>query len=136
MSLMPDSNVWVSILRATDLRGAVLKLVELAGGVPLAMSSISRFELEDGIMGRAKERAGRLALEAVLRGPVRLHDFDHAAAVAAASLAAKARAAGRQMSTIDAMIAGHALVLDVPLLTADARLVAALPAVRTMTWAI
>lgn len=134
MTLMPDTNVWIDVLRSTKITDAVLRLAQMSNGHPLALSSLSRFEIEAGIVGRKNTLSTRAALDAVLAGPVVLCDFDHQAAILAAVLAANARAAGRQLSTVDALIADHAQALGLALVTAEKRLIEALPGMTVIDW--
>jgi predicted nucleic acid-binding protein len=98
------------------------------------MSSVSLFELEVGVVGRQGEAFARQRLTAILSGPIQVEPFDNRGAITGAQIAAKARFEGKQLSSVDAMIAGHAAVLNAKLVTDDAKLAAALSGVDVIGW--
>jgi predicted nucleic acid-binding protein len=134
-SLMPDSNVWIDILRSDSAIERVNNLRKSLDFKRLMMSSIVRFEIETGIQGRHSEGSGKTRLAHLLQRPfIILIDFSHDDASFGAQLAARARAVGRQLSLPDALIAGHARSTGALLLTADRRLIDALGPDACVDW--
>jgi predicted nucleic acid-binding protein len=127
LALMPDTNVWIEIVRSEQGAAILKRLARIESRAPVLMSSVCRFELELGIIGRVGEASSRQRLRLLLDGPVERVEFSHDAAVAAAQLAARAQKLGRQMSSLDALIAGHASACAARLVTRDRRLREALP---------
>jgi predicted nucleic acid-binding protein len=135
LTVLPDSNVWIDLLRTKTAQSAGDQLETMPFDRPFLLSAVSRYELENGMKGRAAETSRRRAFEQLLSGPVLEVPFDAAAAVEASRIAAHARGLGRPLSATDAMIAGHAAALRATLLTGDARIREALPDdVATLTW--
>lgn len=134
MNVLPDSNVWIDLLRPDRVEAATARLRALSAGLPLVMSSVVRFELEVGVVGRRDEEGRRRAFNALLEGPISQAFFDTSAAHAAATISAMARTQGRALGATDAMIAGHAKALGLKLLTADARLLSTLPSSDAVAW--
>ena len=91
------------------------------------MSAIRRYELENGIAGRAGLADKRRSLDALLASCLEEAPFDATAAIQASRTNAHARSIGKGLSATDAMIAGHAASLGAALLTGDARIMEALP---------
>jgi tRNA(fMet)-specific endonuclease VapC len=134
MIVLLDTNVFVTLMREPVEFRKFSKIMETRQWTRVHMSTVSLFELEMGVQGRQGEVDARARLSAILSGPIEIVPFTEKAAVDAAMIATRARATGRQLSAIDALIAGHAAALGVTLVTDDARLVAAVSEIEVVTW--
>lgn len=134
MMLLLDTNVCIDLLRAqeTDLSEKFFQAV--LRGDDLIISSITAFELENGVLRRGNRPSDVGALSRFFEGPLRLADFNLAAAKTSADLAARLLEQGKQLSAYDALIAGHAMALGAVLVTADRKLTEALVDVDVVDW--
>jgi tRNA(fMet)-specific endonuclease VapC len=134
MMLLLDTNVCIDLIREqeTDLSEKFFQAV--LRGDDLIVSSITAFELEIGVLRRGNRANDMGALSRFFEGPLRLLDFNLAAAKKSADLAARLLEQGKQLSAYDALIAGHAVALGAVLVTADARLIEALDDVDVVNW--
>jgi tRNA(fMet)-specific endonuclease VapC len=129
-----DTNVCIAVMR-DPVQADRLKIFAATDTFEqTAISSITLYELEAGIVGRKGEIAARASLDAFLDGPIYIAKFDDHAARASARLSATVRAKGQQLSAMDTLIAGHAAALDAILITSDDRLRSALPEGRVVGW--
>lgn len=129
MKLLLDTNVCIDLLRQSDGVVAQALLAAIGEGHDVALSAITLFELQTGVMRRGSRAADVAALAAFQAGPVAVEPFGPEASVAAARIVSDLLRTGRPLSACDALIAGHALALGACLVTADARLAAALDGV-------
>jgi tRNA(fMet)-specific endonuclease VapC len=129
-----DTNVFVTLMRDPMQFRRLNVMLESGRWSTVYMSAVTLFELEMGVLGRQREASARARLSAILAGPIQVIGFDESAARSGALIAAKARANGRQLSAIDALIAGHANILFATLVTDDARLAAAVGEVAAVSW--
>jgi tRNA(fMet)-specific endonuclease VapC len=136
MMLLLDTNVCIDLIREpeTDLSEKFFQAV--LRGDDLIVSSITAFELEMGILRRGNRANDIGALSRFFEGPLRLVDFNLAAAKKSADLAARLLEHGKQLSAYDALISGHAMALGAVLVTADARLIEALDDVDVVNWRV
>jgi tRNA(fMet)-specific endonuclease VapC len=134
VALMPDTNVWVDVLRSDEAARRLLRTAKAEQTDILFMSSVCRFELETGARFKSRQSRSQAELDTLLAGSLVFSDFDQQAAVAAADLAVRAMRNGQQLSAIDAMIAGHAVACSASLLTRDTRLLDALPSDLALRW--
>jgi len=85
----------------------------------IGISTIVGMELQTGAFhggGQREKRRLKTFLEAV-----EIFNFDRAAALQAAKIRAEMWHAGQPIGDYDTLIAGHALTLNMPLLTANAK---------------
>jgi tRNA(fMet)-specific endonuclease VapC len=122
------------MMRDPDETLKLTQMLKEAGGADAIVSSVSVYELEMGVLGRAGEKRARQSLETLIRGPIRIESLTHAAARAGAMLNAAARMHGKELSPLDSLIAGHAAALGVTLVTDDARLAAAVGEIEVVRW--
>jgi tRNA(fMet)-specific endonuclease VapC len=134
MILLLDTNVCIDLLRKSQTPVSAAFLDAIVRGDDLAISSISVFELEFGLIRAGNKPKDVAAITDLLQGPVRIVNFDHAASKAAASLSANTISKGSQLSAYDGLIAGHAIALGATLVTADAKLAEALVDVEVVDW--
>jgi len=81
MILLPDTNVWVDLMRPSGDRSDLDHLKHLAGDAEIVLSALCRHELENGVIGRKCADQKRRALDVLLAMPFGHVDFDFAAAV-------------------------------------------------------
>lgn len=135
MRFLPDTNVWIDLMRPSGDRRDLDRFDELTAEADIILSALCRFELESGVLGRKGAAGKRRALDVLLAMPFAHVSFDFAAAVEASRIAAYASSIGREISVADAMFAGHVAALGAALLTGDARIRDALPDdVATLDW--
>lgn len=97
-----------------------------------AISTITKFEL-----ARAKvalRQAHSVKLLELFLGEVPVINFDSAAALCSASVYQELEAKGTPIGLADSMIAGHALSLDLPLVTNNQRHFGRVSELRTLNW--
>lgn len=129
-----DTNVCIAIMRdpiQSDTLIAMLQRFDVSNAV---ISTVSLYELEMGVVGRAGEVQARGSLTMLLAGPISVALLTDEAACAAAQLNAAARKRGLQLASLDSLIAGHALSLGASLVTSDTKLMAALSGVEVISW--
>jgi predicted nucleic acid-binding protein len=133
--VLPDTNVWIDLIRPEGGLEDNRHFIAMTRDASIVMSAVCRYELENGIAGRAGRADKRRALDALLVTYLEEAPFNTAAAVEASRINAHARKIGKGLSATDAMIAGHAASLGAALLTGDTRIVEALPDdVATLHW--
>jgi tRNA(fMet)-specific endonuclease VapC len=134
MMLLLETNVCIDLIREqeTDLSEKFFQAV--LRGDDLIVSSITAFELEIGVLRRGNRANDIGALVRFFEGPLRVLDFNLAAAKKSADLAARLLEQGKQLSAYDALISGHALALGAVLVTADRNLTKALVDVAVVDW--
>jgi tRNA(fMet)-specific endonuclease VapC len=126
MILILDTNVCIDLIRERDSAVSDNFYQAVLRGDDLLVSSITAFELEIGVQRRGNRPNDVAALVQFYQGPLRLVEFDLAAAKEAAFLSARLLEQGKQLSAYDALIAGHATALGATLVTADIHLAEAL----------
>jgi predicted nucleic acid-binding protein len=134
MIVLLDTNVFVTFMREPSEFQRFSGLVQSREWTVVFMSSVTLFELEIGVVGRQSETFARARQSAILSGPIQIKALDDRAALLGAGIAAKARSIGKQLSTADALIAGHAAALNARLVTDDARLAAAVSDIEVVSW--
>ena len=120
-----DTNVVSALMRPRDNLNIVKWLDRLPRN-EIWTTAVAILEIRFGllIMSDGKKRSAlTMQLEALLKTPLlgRVAPLDHAAAEQAASVLALRRAAGRQVETADAQIAGIALSRGASLATRNVR---------------
>ncbi len=85
----------------------------------IAVSAVVEAELRLGLSHLPVEARTRMLVEGFL-GSVNIYPWDSACATRYASMAATQKRLGRPLATADAMIAAHALALDLVLVSNDA----------------
>lgn len=134
MITLLDTNVYIALMREPIEFQKFAKIIESGQWREVYMSSVTLFELEMGVLGRHGEAIARQRLSALLSGPIAIVPFTNDAAIEAARIATHARQMGRQLSAIDALIAGHANALGATLVTSDAKLAQAVSEIEVVTW--
>jgi tRNA(fMet)-specific endonuclease VapC len=129
-----DTNVCIAMMRDPNKTLKLTQMLKEAGGADAVISSISRYELEMGVLGRVGEKQARQSLTSLLKGPVRVEALTDTAAREGARLNAHARLRGKELSSLDSLIAGHAIALGATLVTADAKLAEAVSEIEVVNW--
>jgi tRNA(fMet)-specific endonuclease VapC len=122
MTVLLDSGVCIELMRSGNAGAFLFAERARRGWESIAVSSVTRFELERGVAGRQGEAKARAAIDSFFKGKIGELPFDSTAAVAAARLGALARKTGKELGAYDVLIAGHAWALDAMLVTTDRRL--------------
>jgi tRNA(fMet)-specific endonuclease VapC len=126
MTILMDTDACIEIIRGNPLP---------LGGHPEASfvtSWISGFEILSGLRGQQASRSetrARAFLEAS-----QLQVFDAAAAAEAAKVRVYLEQAGQRIGAYDTLIAGHAIAMEVPLLTRNISEFKLVPSLRVLTW--
>jgi len=120
-----DTNVLSNLMRSTPER-SVIEWLDRQPPESVWITSVTLFEARFGValVPRGRHRnALEAALDALLKDDLedRVLDFDAAAAVEAAALAADRRRAGRTVDVRDTLIAGIALARRATLATRNTR---------------
>lgn len=111
-----DTDVCIEVLRRRDRR----LLARLAAAPGVAVSAITLAELDFGARRSADPVANLIAVETFTALVVPL-PFDGAAAREAGKVRSELARIGRPIGPFDVLIAGHALSVDLPLVTRNGR---------------
>jgi tRNA(fMet)-specific endonuclease VapC len=111
-----DTDVCIEVLRRRDRR----LLARLAAAPGVAVSAITLAELDFGARRSADPAANLVAVETFTALVVPL-PFDGAAAREAGKVRSELARIGRPIGPFDVLIAGHALSVDLPLVTRNGR---------------
>ena len=98
-----------------------------------AISSLVFAELQFGLEKGKLRDDSRLALEAFLRSAV-VVNFDRRAASASAKVRADLENSGKPSGAIDQMIAGHAIALNLKLITNNLKHFQSIPGLKAESW--
>jgi tRNA(fMet)-specific endonuclease VapC len=132
--LLLDTTVCIDLIRANNAVVATAFVSAIEQGFDIAISGISLFELQLGVLRSGNKAKEIAALKDFLTGPIDIIDFDRNASVTAANLCHRALAQGRQLSAYDGLIAGHAIALSATLVTNDTRLSASITEIDVVNW--
>jgi predicted nucleic acid-binding protein len=109
-----DTNAWADVLRGAGRIGRKLSVTPMAR---IRLAAPVLYELRRGATGAAEKL--KAAIDA-LASTYEIASLDEDAAEAAAHIAMEARARGRQVHHLDALIAGIAVAQRAVLVTRDA----------------
>jgi len=110
-SLLMDTDACIEIIRGNPAP------LDCHPDHRCVISAVTRYELLSGLRrsrGGKREQRARAFLDAV-----ETLDFDSAAAARAAAVRIDLEARGTPIGAYDTLLAGHALALDIPLLTGN-----------------
>ena len=134
MSYLLDTNAAIAIINGTPagVRNCLRAAIERAQ--PVAISSISLFELQYGVAKstRTVENAERLG--AFLRGPIDIVPFDDADAELAGTIRARLEAIGKPIGPYDLLIGAQAVRLGWTLITANQKEFNRIQELRIESW--
>lgn len=125
-----DTDTVIALLRGNDM------LARKVRGFPaksLAISMVTVYELRVGVEKSGNSEKNRRFLGDAL-APFALLPFDDAASSEAAKVRAFLEQKGKGIGPYDTLIAGHALSLNVRLLTANTREFGRVPGLKLENW--
>jgi tRNA(fMet)-specific endonuclease VapC len=96
------------------------------------ISTVSRFEIQSGLRGRAGSKREQRA-QAFLDAANTL-DFNSEAADQAAALRIRLESEGQPIGAYDTLLAGHALALGLPVVTRNGKEFQRVPGLRLLSW--
>ncbi len=132
MKYMLDTNICIYLINHNPLHVRKHFLAQTLDDI--GVSAITVAELQYGIQKSRYPEENRHALELFLM-PLLIADFDAQAAVAYGDLRVALEKAGTPIGALDALIAAHALSLDVTLVTNNTREFSRVPGLQIANWA-
>lgn len=121
-----DTDACIEIIRGNPAP------IESAPDFAFVVSAVSRFEIVSGLKGKRSTRIEERALAFLDVADIR--PFDGTAADAAARIRIELESAGRPIGAYDLLLAGHAMALDLPILTGNENEFARVPGLRILNW--
>ena len=128
--ILLDTNVLIHALKG---RTEVARRLKAAPSKELAISSITRYELEYGVLN-SKSPASKRKIVAELCESLEQVPFDEAAALHAAQIRHELSSAGQLMGALDLLIAGTARSRGAVLVTGNTREFARVKNLRCEDW--
>ena len=128
-----DTNTAAYIVSGRS-KAARQRFKEERAHASVALSTISQAEILFGLENKPEATRLRSAVEALF-GTVRILPWDTAAAQAYGKLRAQLKPAGKNLSTMDMLIAAHAVAADAVLVTRDKAFLHARPFLDVVDWA-
>jgi tRNA(fMet)-specific endonuclease VapC len=119
VSYLLDTNVCIALINGRPAAVRARFAAATANGDPIAVPSISIFELWYGIEKSQRRAANVERLSAFLSGPLEVLSFDTDDARAAGVIRATLEATGRRIGAYDILIAAQALRRKLTLVTAN-----------------
>jgi len=126
MTLLLDTDACIEIIRGNPAP------LDAWPDADFVISTVSRFEIQSGLRGRSehkREQRARGFLETA-----NTMDFDAAAADRAAALRIQLETAGQPIGAYDTLLAGHALALGLPIVTANRNEFERVPGLEPLSW--
>lgn len=131
MKLMLDTNICIYIIKQQPV--TVLKrFLEYQIG-DICISSITLSELRYGVAKSTHQEKNTKALDEFIT-PLEVVSFDEEAAYVYGDIRATLEKAGTPIGSMDMLIAAHAVVLGIPLVTNNAREFVRIPALNLIDW--
>ena len=112
--ILVDADVWIDFFTGSEPGSSALE--RLLGERRAALSTVTAFELEAGIVGEKRKRQVEVVLAVVPS-----HPLTQEGARRAAAEFTRLKRAGQLIGTADLLLAGTALDLSVPVLTRNVR---------------
>ena len=132
MKYLLDTNICIYLIRQQP--ASVIREMAKQQIGDVAISSVTVAELQYGVAKSAQIERNRAALEQFL-APLVIADFDATAAMVYGMIRASLERHGTRIGSLDALIAAHALSLDVALVTNNEREFGRVPDLRVVNWA-
>jgi len=132
MKLLFDTNICIYLIKKSP--PLVLRRFDAYAAGTIGISSITVAELEFGVQKSLYPSQNQEALEQFLLPLVILY-FDHEAAGTYGKIRALLENRGRVIGALDMLIAAHALSLNLPLATNNAREFSRVPGLKVLNWA-
>ena len=131
MRYLLDTNICIYALKRQPPE--VLERLKAVGRREVALSVITVLELRHGAHKSQQPEIAHSKLDFFL-SPMRILPFDERAAAEAAELRAHLDLQGRPIGDLDSLIAGHALALDLILVSNNLREFDRVPGLRVENW--
>jgi tRNA(fMet)-specific endonuclease VapC len=131
-----DTNVVIAALNGRPAEVRDRLTVALAGGDPVALSSIVLFELRYGIARSRYPERNEQALERLLSLDLTMLSFEPEDAAVAGTIRADLERAGTPIGHDDLLIAGQALRHGAVLVTANRREFLRVPGLTIESWSV
>jgi tRNA(fMet)-specific endonuclease VapC len=128
---MLDTNICVYIIKERPTPVVEKLLATRANDV--GISAITAAELRFGASKSRRPKQNHEALD-LFFAPLAVSPFEKAAATAYGQIRAALEKKGRPIGPLDLLIAAHALSLDVPLITNNAREFRRVPGLEVLSW--
>jgi len=130
---MLDTDTVVALLRGRPAaRHAFRRAVD--AGEPIVLSAVTYFELQYGIAKSGRSGANEGRLTTLLSSGIAILPFGEAEARAAGEVRAELEAAGALIGPYDILIAGHARLAGVTLVTGNSREFQRVQGLRLANW--
>ena len=133
MHYMLDTNTLIYVLNARPQHQAVLDQFNQHDARNLCLSSITLAELRFGVEQSQRRDSTQGKLNRVIAA-LSVAPFEERAARAYGSVRAQLQADGTPIGPLDTLIAGHALSLDMTLVTNNTREFSRVPGLRFENW--
>ena len=125
-----DTNILIYFFKG---QGNVGKHMLATSPQLIAVSCITLYELETGLLKSVSSAARRAQLNALIAS-VKILNVDHSVALAAAKIRAALEAQGQPIGPLDTLIAATALVAKASLITRNVRELARVPGLLVENW--
>ena len=131
MNLLLDTNICIYIIKQKPLE--VLQRFNNYQVGDIGISSITVAELEFGVQKSQFPARNQQALTQFLL-PLKILDFDHAAAIIYGDIRAMLEQQGTPIGSLDTLIAAHALSLEATLITNNVNEFSRVPNLQLDNW--
>lgn len=131
MKYLLDTNICIQIIRRKPA-ALLARLTALPVG-DVGLSTITAAELHVGVQ-KSREPARNAEALALFLVPLEIAAFDFAAAEAYGRVRAALESAGNPIGPLDTLIAGHAISLDITLVTDNVAEFRRVPHLRIENW--
>ena len=131
MLYMLDTNICIYLIKRRS--DELLKRMRVFRTGEIGVSVVTVAELQYGVSKSQNKERNQAALETFLL-PLDIADFSFTVTVAYGDIRAQLERQGQPIGPLDTMIAAHALSLDVPLVTNNAREFERVKGLRVEDW--
>lgn len=131
MKVMLDTNMCIYLIRQKPVQ--VLNKFQSYNLGDIGVSSITVAELQYGVAKSQRQQQNQHALTQFL-APLEIADFGESAALKYGQIRAELERLGTPIGANDLLIAGHALSLDVALITNNEREFSRIPSLSIENW--
>ena len=129
-----DTNVCIAVINGTPQSVSRRFDSEVLVGVEVCVSSVSAFELYDGIEKSLRREFNERRLKTFLGGAMRVLPFVEEDAACAGELRAALEKRGSRIGPYDILIAGQALARGLVMVTHNVREFARVPKLKLEDW--
>ena len=132
--ILLDTNIVISLLLGTNLSVRQRHREAIKVGRPVAVSSITVFELQYGCAASQRRSENQERLFRFFAGPIATLAFEDEDARVAGEVRAQLKPSGTPIGPYDVLIAGQALRRDAMLVTANSREFERVRGLRLQDW--